>query len=188
MLSLPPTVRVFVAIEPLDMRGTFDSLAGAVRRLGLDPVDGHLYLFMNRRRRIAGAVEVEQASAAEEDDRSVAQFLWPQGALPEVDVAEPVAEEVVDHVEGQSSKPLLPFLLRGRGSAALFRNDVEIGCATPPCCRGCACVRMVFRREAAGRVDGSTRMEATGSAPRRRPHQAMTIAKLASPVLAQASR
>lgn len=56
MLSLPPTVRVFVAIEPLDMRGSFDALAGAVRRLGLDPVDGHLYLFMNKRRRIAKAL------------------------------------------------------------------------------------------------------------------------------------
>ena len=53
MLSLPPTVRVFVAVEPLDMRGSFDSLAGAVRRLGLDPVDGHLYLFLNKRRRLA---------------------------------------------------------------------------------------------------------------------------------------
>ena len=56
MLSLPPTVRVFVAVEPIDMRGSFDSLAGAVRRLGLDPVDGHLYLFLNRRRRIAKAI------------------------------------------------------------------------------------------------------------------------------------
>ena len=56
MLSLPPTVRVFVAVEPIDMRGSFDSLAGAVRRLGLDPVDGHLYLFLNRRRRIAKAL------------------------------------------------------------------------------------------------------------------------------------
>ena len=56
MLSLPPTVRVFVAAEPIDMRGSFDSLAGAVRRLGLDPVDGHLYLFLNRRRRIAKAL------------------------------------------------------------------------------------------------------------------------------------
>ena len=53
MLSVPPSVRVFLATEPLDMRGSFDSLAGAVRRLGLDPVDGHLYLFMNRRRRLA---------------------------------------------------------------------------------------------------------------------------------------
>ena len=56
MLSLPPTVRVFVAVEALDMRGSFDALAGAVRRLGLDPVDGHLYLFLNKRRRIAKAI------------------------------------------------------------------------------------------------------------------------------------
>jgi transposase len=56
MLSLPPTVRVFVAVEPVDMRGSFDALAGAVRRLGLDPVDGHLYLFFNRRRRLAKAL------------------------------------------------------------------------------------------------------------------------------------
>ena len=38
------------------MRGSFDALAGAVCRLGLDPVDGHLYLFLNRRRRIAKAL------------------------------------------------------------------------------------------------------------------------------------
>ncbi|MCB9562828.1 MAG: IS66 family insertion sequence element accessory protein TnpB [Kofleriaceae bacterium] len=56
MLSLPPTVRVFVAVDPVDMRGSFDALAGAVRRLGLDPVDGHLYLFLNRRRRLAKAL------------------------------------------------------------------------------------------------------------------------------------
>lgn len=56
MLSLPPTVRVFVAVEPVDMRGSFDALAGAVRPLGLDPVDGHLYLLMNKRRRIAKAL------------------------------------------------------------------------------------------------------------------------------------
>lgn len=38
------------------MRGSFDSLAGAVRRLGLDPVDGHVYLFLNKRRRLAKAL------------------------------------------------------------------------------------------------------------------------------------
>lgn len=56
MLSLPPTVRVFVAVAPIDMRGSFDALCGAVRRLGLDPVDGHLYLFLNKRRRLAKAL------------------------------------------------------------------------------------------------------------------------------------
>jgi len=53
LLSLPPSVRVFVAADPIDMRGSFDALAGAVRRLGSDPVEGHLHVFLNRRRHIA---------------------------------------------------------------------------------------------------------------------------------------
>jgi transposase len=56
VLTLSPTVRVFVVVAPLDMRGSFDALAGAVRRLGLEPTDGHLYLFLNKRRRIARAI------------------------------------------------------------------------------------------------------------------------------------
>jgi len=52
VLSFAPGTRVFVAIEPVDMRGSFDALAGAARRLGLEPVDGHLYFFLNRRRRL----------------------------------------------------------------------------------------------------------------------------------------
>jgi transposase len=56
VLSFPSSVRVFVAVTPVDMRGSFDALAGAVRRLGLDPVDGHVYLFLNKRKRIAKAV------------------------------------------------------------------------------------------------------------------------------------
>lgn len=50
MLTLPSSVRVFFALDPIDMRGSFDALAGQVRRLTLDPQDGHLYVFVNRRR------------------------------------------------------------------------------------------------------------------------------------------
>ena len=56
MLSLAPGVRVYVGVEPVDMRGSFDALAGAARRLGLEPVDGQLYLFFNRRRRLCKMV------------------------------------------------------------------------------------------------------------------------------------
>ena len=52
MLSFGAGMRIFVGIEPVDMRGSFDALAGAVRRLGLDPTDGNLYLFFNRRRKL----------------------------------------------------------------------------------------------------------------------------------------
>lgn len=51
MLTLPPTVRVFIGLEPLDMRASFDGLAARVSaRLARDPLDGHLYCFVNRSR------------------------------------------------------------------------------------------------------------------------------------------
>jgi transposase len=56
MLTFSPAVRVFIVVMPLDMRGSFDAVAGAVRRLALDPTNGHLYLFLNKRRRIAKAL------------------------------------------------------------------------------------------------------------------------------------
>ncbi len=40
MLTVGPNTRVFVAVEPVDMRGSFDALAGHVRRLDADPLDG----------------------------------------------------------------------------------------------------------------------------------------------------
>jgi transposase len=52
VLTLPSSVRVFLAVEPVDMRGSFDALGGRVRGLGLDPQDGHLYVFVNRRRQL----------------------------------------------------------------------------------------------------------------------------------------
>jgi transposase len=75
VLSLPPTVRVFVAVAPLDMRGSFDALAGAVRRLGLDPVDGHLYLFLNKRRRLAKALWFDGSGWCVERSRSAAAVV-----------------------------------------------------------------------------------------------------------------
>jgi transposase len=56
VLTLPRHVRVFVAMAPFDMRGSFDAMAGRVRLLGLEPVDGNLYLFVSRRRRMAAVL------------------------------------------------------------------------------------------------------------------------------------
>ena len=50
MLTLPLGVRIFVALDPVDMRKSFDGLAALVQqRLGLDPLSGHLVLFWNKR-------------------------------------------------------------------------------------------------------------------------------------------
>ncbi len=50
MLTLPPSVRVFVAVGATDMRLGMDGLSAMARsRLRLDPLSGHLILFRNRR-------------------------------------------------------------------------------------------------------------------------------------------
>ena len=49
--QLPAAVRVFLCTQPTDMRKGFDGLVGMVREsLGQDPLSGHLFLFLNRRR------------------------------------------------------------------------------------------------------------------------------------------
>lgn len=50
MLTLPPSVKVFVATAPCDMRKQYDGLALIVEQgLGKDPRSGHLYVAFNRR-------------------------------------------------------------------------------------------------------------------------------------------
>jgi transposase len=47
---LPPSVRIFVASQPVDLRQSFDRLAScAAEQLGGNPYSGHLFVFRNRR-------------------------------------------------------------------------------------------------------------------------------------------
>ena len=51
MLTLPSSVRIYVAAEAVDLRRGFDGLAAATRSLiREDPLNGHLFVFLNRRR------------------------------------------------------------------------------------------------------------------------------------------
>ncbi len=51
MVPVGPATRIFLAPGPTDMRRSFDGLAEMVRqRMGDDPLNGHLYVFNNRRR------------------------------------------------------------------------------------------------------------------------------------------
>lgn len=50
MLSLPPSVRLFVATQPIDGRKGADSLMVIVRDVFLqEPLSGHLFVFFSRR-------------------------------------------------------------------------------------------------------------------------------------------
>ena len=51
MLSLPPSVRIFVARGVTDLRKSFDTLAALVCEvIDEDPQSGHLFVFLNRRK------------------------------------------------------------------------------------------------------------------------------------------
>lgn len=50
MLTLPPSVRIFIAVEPVDARKSYDGLSAMVAsHFEHDVLDGHLYVFINRR-------------------------------------------------------------------------------------------------------------------------------------------
>jgi len=49
MLSLPPSVRIWLHVPTVDLRKSFDSLAALVRDgLAADPFSGHLFVFRNK--------------------------------------------------------------------------------------------------------------------------------------------
>jgi transposase len=50
MLSLPNSVRIWVATSPTDLRKSFDTLAEVVRQqFQADPLSGQLFVFHNKR-------------------------------------------------------------------------------------------------------------------------------------------
>lgn len=54
MLTLPPSVKIYVAAAPVDARKSFDGLASVVEsQFGLAPLSGHLFVFLNRRGHVA---------------------------------------------------------------------------------------------------------------------------------------
>lgn len=51
MLTLPPSVRIFIAATPVRMCNSYDGLANAAREvIAQDPMTGHLFVFFNRTR------------------------------------------------------------------------------------------------------------------------------------------
>ena len=51
MILLPRAVRVYFATQPVNLRRSFDGLSNEVRHtLGHDPLEGHVFVFLNRRK------------------------------------------------------------------------------------------------------------------------------------------
>lgn len=61
----PPSVRIFVATDPIDMRKSHYALAAIVReQLGIDVLAGHLVFFVNKRRNLAKLLFFDRSGLA----------------------------------------------------------------------------------------------------------------------------
>ncbi len=95
MINFPPTVRIFLAIPPADMRRGFDSLAALTTQvIGQDPLRGHLFVFRNRRGDRLKILYWDRdglAIWAKRLERGVFRFPAPEGDRIEVTPAEMAA-------------------------------------------------------------------------------------------------
>jgi transposase len=95
VINLPPTVRIFLATSPADMRRGFDGLAALTTSvLAQDPLSGHLFVFRNRRGDRLKILYWDRdglAIWAKRLERGVFRFPTPQGNRVEVTPAEMAA-------------------------------------------------------------------------------------------------
>jgi hypothetical protein len=80
VLSLPPSVRLFVATQPVDGRKGADSLMVLVRdELAHDPLSGHLFIFFSRRCERVGFGGSARSRSADPGDRDAPIFAITSG-------------------------------------------------------------------------------------------------------------
>lgn len=92
MLRWASSVRVFVCLEPVDMRRSFDGLAAAAEQvLREDPLSGHLFVFRGRRGDRVKILYWDQDGYAlwyKRLEKGVFRFPLGDGARQEVSAAE----------------------------------------------------------------------------------------------------
>jgi transposase len=84
MLNLSPATRIFVALEPVDLRQSFNGLSARVQSvLAQDPVSGHLFLFTNRNHNRIKVLYFDGSGLWVCAKRlETGTFGWPQGEGP----------------------------------------------------------------------------------------------------------
>lgn len=101
---IPSGVQVFVALEPVDLRWSFDRLAGAVQeRIGYDARGGALFVFFGKRRNAIKVLFFDGSGLClfyKRLDRGV--FRIPERQLPastQVEIDEAKLDALLDGIE-----------------------------------------------------------------------------------------
>jgi transposase len=82
MIALSSSTRVHLAVQPIDLRGSFNALSALVKNvLALDPLSGQVFVFINRRRTRLKALFWDGSGlwvCAKRLERG--RFAWPEPA------------------------------------------------------------------------------------------------------------
>jgi transposase len=102
MMLLPRAVRVYVATTPCNLRRSFEGLTNEVRAtLAMDPLSGHVFVFLNRRRTMVKLLVWTRGGFTIVHKRlERGTFTFPRQVRPEVTSVELDADELAMLLEG----------------------------------------------------------------------------------------
>ena len=111
MLTLGTSGQIWVCVEPVDGRKSFDGLAGVVtQQLGRDPLSGDLFVFRNRRGdrlKILAWQEDGYALYLRRLERGT--FAFPTAATAEVSITTTELAMILGGVEARTTKRRLRY-------------------------------------------------------------------------------
>ena len=90
-MNVMASTRVFVATGPVDLRKSFDTLAGVVRaQFGREPLEGHVFVFIGRERTSVKLLWWDRTGYAILHKRlAVGRFARPAGDAADVELEWP---------------------------------------------------------------------------------------------------
>jgi len=102
MMLLPRAVRVYVATAPCNLRRSFEGLTNEVRAtLAMDPLSGHVFVFLNRRRTMVKLLVWTRGGFTIVHKRlERGTFTFPRQVQPGVSSVELDADELAMLLEG----------------------------------------------------------------------------------------
>ena len=114
---IPRGVEIFAVLEPVDMRWSFDRLAGVVEgRLGREPRGRALFLFFGKRREAVKLLFFDGSGLCifyKRLDRGTFKLPEPRGDLASVEVDETALERLLDGMDlSERKKAPRPKTLR----------------------------------------------------------------------------
>jgi len=107
VILLPRSVRVYVSTAPANLRQSFEGLSNQVRSLlSLDPLSGHVFLFLNRRRtQVKMLVFTRGGFTILHKRLERGRFTFPKQVTPEAQRVEIDAHELYALLEGLQTSP-----------------------------------------------------------------------------------